>query len=96
MISNELVSNVPYAKYKAEEERQLGLFKTRFVGSLFNLFSMDVLPLNRASMQGNRHVLVMQDCFSRFVEPIPLKNEQANEVARKIHDHLICRYGRQY
>ena len=41
---------------------------------------------------GNLHILVVIDCFTRFVELYPVKNTGAGEVSKKLID-FIGRYG---
>jgi transposase InsO family protein len=41
----------------------------------------------------NRHILIVIDSFSRWVELIPLKTIEAKEIAEKIYTECISRYG---
>jgi len=80
-------------QFKDHQHRAVGLFSPRHVGSPFNLFSIDVLEMNTSSTQGSYHVLVIQDTFTRYIELIPLKTQTAREVAEKLYQHLVLRYG---
>ena len=43
--------------------------------------------------KGNRYVLVMVDCFSRWTEACPLPNKAAVAVADAFFQLIICRFG---
>ena len=43
--------------------------------------------------KGNRYVLVMVDCFSRWTEACPLPNKTAVAVADAFFQLIICRFG---
>ena len=43
---------------------------------------MDLLDLSITSAKGNRYVLVMVDCFSRWTEACPLPDKTAVSVQR--------------
>ena len=42
---------------------------------------------------GNRYVLVMMDCFSRWTEACPLSNKTAISVAGAFFSNIVCRFG---
>jgi len=41
----------------------------------------------------NKHILVMTDAFSKWVELIPIPDKSAETVAKAIHDEWICRHS---
>ena len=43
--------------------------------------------------KGNRYVLVIVDCFSRWTEACPLTNKTAVAVADAFFQLIICRFG---
>ena len=43
--------------------------------------------------KGNRYVLVMVDCFSRWTEACPLPNKTALAVADAFCQHIVCCFG---
>ena len=42
---------------------------------------MDLLDMSVTTARGNRYVLVMVDCFSRWTEACPLPDKTAHSVA---------------
>ena len=45
------------------------------------------------SAKGNRYVLVMVDCFSRWTEACPLSDKTAISVADAFFSYIVCRFG---
>jgi hypothetical protein len=45
------------------------------------------------SSKGHRFVLVATDCFTKWTEPVPLKNMTQKEVIEFIIEHIIHRFG---
>ena len=68
----------------------LGTYPER---SLFDAWHIDHFKLSKESPNGNRFVLVAVESLSRFPELIPVKTTNAQDTARAIFDHIICRYG---
>ena len=54
---------------------------------------LDILSGLPVTSQGHRHLLVIVDHFSRFVECIPLKTQEATEVAQAFVREFVSRYG---
>ena len=54
---------------------------------------MDLLDLSVTSAKGNRYVLVMVDCFSRWTEACPLPDKTALSVADAFFQYVVCRFG---
>ena len=46
-----------------------------------------------ASAKGNRYVLVMVDCFTRWREACPLPDKTALSVADAFFQHIVCHFG---
>ena len=44
-------------------------------------------------VEGKRFVLVIIDHFTKWVELIPTKTQEAKEVAQAFYDRIICRFG---
>lgn len=63
------------------------------VGTPFERLQMDILgPLPKSS-SGNRFLLVVVDCFTKWVEAFPLKNMRAKTVAEIFVNEIISRHG---
>ena len=54
---------------------------------------MDLLDMSVTTPKGNRYVLVMVDCFSRWTEACPLPDKTALAVADAFFQHIVCRFG---
>ena len=60
------------------------------VGHRWDRVVMDLLD---TSAKGNRYVLVMVDCFSRWTEACPLSDKTALSVADAFFQHIVCCFG---
>ena len=63
------------------------------VGRRWERVAMDLLDLSITSAKGNRYVLVMVDCFSRWTEACPLPDKTAVSVADAFFSNIVCRFG---
>ena len=54
---------------------------------------MDLLDMSFTTPKGNRYVLVMVDCFSRWTEACPLPDKTALAVADAFFQHIVYRFG---
>jgi hypothetical protein len=48
------------------------------------------LPITRA---GNKYVLVMIDCFSKWAEAVALPNQEAATITKAFVENFVCRFG---
>ena len=63
------------------------------VGRRWERVAMDLLDMSITSAKGNRYVLVMVDCFSRWTEACPLPDKTAISVADAFFSNIVCRFG---
>ena len=63
------------------------------VGSPFDRVQMDILGPLPISSSGNRFLLVVIDCFTKWVEAFPLKNCRARTIAEVFVNQLVSRHG---
>ena len=63
------------------------------VGRRWEGVAMDFLDMSITSAKGNRYVLVMVDCFSRWTEACPLPDKTAISVADAFFSNIVCRFG---
>ena len=62
-------------------------------GRRWERVAMDLLDMSVTSSKGNRYVLVMVDCFSRWTEACPLSDKTAISVADAFFSNIVCRFG---
>ena len=62
------------------------------VGHRWERVAMD-LDMSLTTARGNRYVLVMVDCFSRWTEACPLPDMTAHSVADAFFNQVVCRFG---
>ena len=63
------------------------------VGHRWERVAMDLLYMSVTTARGNRYVLVMVDCFSRWTEACPLPDKTAHSVADAFFNQVVCRFG---
>ena len=69
------------------------LLKPLPIGQTFSRLHIDILgPINKTK-EGYRYILMVVDAFSKWTEAFPLHTMEAREVAWKIYDEVICRFG---
>lgn len=62
------------------------------VGVPFERIQMDVLDPLTTATSGNRDLLVVVDCFTKWIETFPLKNIRAKSIAETFLNQVIFRY----
>lgn len=62
-------------------------------GSPFERVQMDILGSLPTTSAGNRYLLVVIDCFTKWVEAFPLKNIKASTIADVFVKQFISRHG---
>ena len=63
------------------------------VGHRWERVAMDLLDMSVTTAWGNRYVLVMVDCFSRWTEACPLPDKTAHSIADAFFNQVVCRFG---
>ena len=63
------------------------------VGHRWDRVAMDLLDMSVTTAKGNRYVLVMVDCFSRWTEVCLLPDKTALAVADAFFQHIVCRFA---
>ena len=63
------------------------------IGDVFSRVHMDLLGPLPKSEKGYRYIFLVCDSFSKWCEAYPLYSMEAKEVAWKLYDEWICRYG---
>ncbi|XP_071580822.1 uncharacterized protein [Temnothorax nylanderi] len=62
-------------------------------GVLYKRLQMDILGPLPITTSGNRYLLVIVDCFTKWVEAFPLRNIRASTVAEVFVNQVISRHG---
>ncbi|KMQ92912.1 integrase core domain protein, partial [Lasius niger] len=63
------------------------------VGAPFERVQMDILGPLPTTTSGNKYLLVIVDCFTKWVEAFPLKNIRTKMVAEVFVNQFISRHG---
>ena len=63
------------------------------VGHRWERVAMDLSDMSVTTARGNRYVLDMVDCFSRWTEACPLPDKTAHSVADVFFNQVVCRFG---
>jgi len=63
------------------------------VGAPFERVQMDVFGPLPLTISGNKYLLVVVDCFTKWVEAFPLKNIRARTVAETFLNQVVSRHG---
>ena len=63
------------------------------VGHRWERVAMNLLDMSVTTARGNRYVLVMVDCFTRWTEAFPLPDKTAQSVADAFFNQVVCRFG---
>ena len=63
------------------------------VGEPMERVSIDILGPLPLSKAGNRYILVMSDCFTKWTESVPIPNQEARTVAEAFVNNFVCRFG---
>ena len=81
------------SRYTAGKKRKAPL-QTINVGVCFNQIAADILgPVTKTKIGGYKYILVLTDCFTKFVVSLPLQNTTVEAVARAIVDKWILLFG---
>jgi len=63
------------------------------VGTPFERVQMDILGPLSISTSGNRYLLVVVDCFTKWMKTFPLRNPRAKTIAKIFVNQVISRHG---
>ncbi len=75
---------------KGKNKAPLGQYH---VGEPMERVAIDILGPLPVTESGNRYVLVMIDCFTKWTECAPLPNQEAQTVAKPFVNQFVSRFG---
>ena len=81
------------AQRKGPQKRTRAPMKKYNVGSPMERIAMDILGPLPTSDNGNKHILIVSDYFTRWVEAYPIANQEAQTIADVLTKEFICRFG---
>ena len=59
----------------------------------FDKIQIDIVGPLPTTEQGNRYILTVQDCLTKYSDAIPLKTIDSVSIACALAEHVICRFG---
>jgi len=62
------------------------------VGGPFERVQMDIFGPFSTSYKGNKYLLVISDCFTKWIEAFPLKNFKASTIAEVFVNQVVSRF----
>ncbi|KAK3095582.1 hypothetical protein FSP39_016324 [Pinctada imbricata] len=63
------------------------------VGAPLERIGMDIIGPLPKTKKGNKYILVMCDYFTKWIDAVPMKNQEAVTVARKFVKHFVTKHG---
>ena len=81
------------AKRKSPVPGRQAPMQTITAGYPTQVMAVDLLGPLPESKNGNRYVLVIGDYFSRWMEALPVPNQEASTVAEKLVDEVFLRFS---
>lgn len=62
-------------------------------GALWEILSIDVTGPHPRSSKGHIYILTMMDYFTKFVEIVPLRNQEATTLAKAVVERICAVYA---
>ena len=79
-------------KAKLYSKTKLPMMITDTPNRPFEKVAVDLVEKLPTTPRGFKHILTVQDNFSKFVFAIPLKTKEADEVAQRFAENVILRF----
>ena len=79
--------------YKSVNRKRKGPQRPYPVGYPMERVCLDIAGPYPVTQNGNKYILVVTDCFTKFVEAYPMPNIEARTVATIVVEQFISRYG---
>ena len=81
------------ASAKGPSKKPRALLQQCPVGCPMERVALDIIGPLPTSHKGNKYVLVVADCFTRWTEAYALPNQEAVTIAEKLVTEFVCRFG---
>lgn len=78
---------------KGDPSEMIGKYKPIITKKPLELIAVDIVGPLPKSIDGNLYILLFVDHFTRWIEAIPLAKNDAETIARKFIENIICRHG---
>ena len=93
-VEDWVTSCVSCSEKKSPRNRGRGApLEVTWAGYPFERIAMDLIPNLPESVGGNRHILVVVDYFTKWVEAYPLKRMDAVSIASVFVSEFVSRFG---
>ena len=92
-VSNKIAQCLSCDVIKAYRPRRQGRMQKYHPLRRWQIVAVDVLTISTESEEGHKKVLVMGDCFTRYMVAAPIKDETAPTLAANILSEWILRFG---
>ena len=81
------------ARYKTSGKTRRAGMKVFQVGEPMERLCIDIAGPFQETPDGSKYCIIITDCFTKFVEIFPMRNQEAQTVAEVVAREYISRYG---
>jgi transposase InsO family protein len=81
------------ARYHRGKPPRQAALRPFVAGEAFELISIDVTGPHPVSKKGNRFIVTVVDSFSKWAEAFPVRNHNAETIARLLVDRVFATFG---
>ena len=78
---------------KGNPKKNIGIAFSVPTSTPFEVVGIDLLGPFNQTLKGNRHILVFTDHFTKWVEAVAIKRQDAKTIAKHFVEEIICRHG---
>lgn len=92
-ITNFVAKCVMCQRYKATNLKPAGLIQSTASRKRFEIIAIDLFGPLPATKEGFRHIFIIEDLASRWIELYPLKEATAEQCAKTLLNEVLMRFG---
>ena len=74
-------------------DKRVAPLRQYLVGEPMERIEIDVMGPLPLSLKGNKYILVVCDCFTKWTEAYAIPNQEAETVVKVIVNEFLCRFG---